>query len=43
MLEPSAKGEVESPLCRGALDSSDKERTGEPWWEMGNCSHAIDL
>lgn len=25
---------VESPLWRGALDSSDKERTGEPWWEM---------
>lgn len=36
VLEPSAKGNwVESPLCRGAFDSSVKERTGEPWWEMG--------
>lgn len=34
VLELSDEGSgVESPLWRGALDSSDKERTGEPWWE----------
>lgn len=31
-LVPSGGGRgVESPLWRGALDSSDRERTGEPW------------
>lgn len=36
VLEPSDEGRgVESPLWRGGLDSSDKERTGEPWWETG--------
>lgn len=41
VLEPSAKGcGVESPLWRGALDNSVKERTGEPWKPSvtGSCS-----
>lgn len=41
VLEPSDEGRgVESPLWRGGLDSSDKERTGEPWKPSvtGSCS-----
>lgn len=36
VLELSTDGSgVESPLWTGALDSSGRERTGEPWWETG--------
>lgn len=41
VLELSDEGSgVESPLWRGALESSDKERTGEPWKlsVTGSCS-----
>ena len=39
LLEPSGAGTgVGSPLWRGALASSDKERTGEPWAETQRVS-----